>query len=303
MIVFAKETILELRGLNYPVKILRCDNAGENTAPLKQLCLEHGVRLEFTAPNTPQMNGIVERRIAVLIARANASMMAAGINEEGRKKLWAEAVNYHNDTENITISSVRKEPAESALYRPCENLFRHLQPFGRPGIVTIRRKFSGKWKERGTKMIVVGYAKGHPPDTYRMYHLENHTVHESRDVKFLTFSRLDPKNGISIFIQDEDIGRLPEGLDESPTPDSEIADHNTTKDDYDDLNRLNRSSLPPAGRTQPQLQQQPTIPVQQQTTTTATPPHQGATSNDVETDVETENGKEKNTGPNRVLYV
>ena len=148
-------------------------------------------------------------------------------------------------------------------------------------------------------MIVVGYAKGHPPDTYRMYHLENHTVHESRDVKFLTFSRLDPKNGISIFIQDEDIGRLPEGLDESPTPDSEIADHNATKDDYDDLNRLNRSSLPPAGRTQPQLQQQPTIPVQQQTTTTVTPPHQGATSNDVETDVETENGKEKNTGPNK----
>jgi hypothetical protein len=106
-------------------------------------------------------------------------------------------------------------------------------------------------------MIVVGYAKGHPPDTYRMYHLENHTVHESRDVKFLTFSRLDPKNGISIFIQDEDIGRLPEGLDESPTPDSEIADHNATKDDYDDLNRLNRSLLPPAGRTQPQLQLQP----------------------------------------------
>lgn len=175
MVGFAKEIILELRGLNFPVTILRCDNAGENANPLRLLCLEHGVRLEFTAPNTPQMNGIVERRIAVLIVRANASMMAAGINEEGRKKLWAEAVNYHNDTENVTLSTVRREPAESALYRPSEKLFRHLQPFGRTGIVTIRRKFSGKWKERGIKMIMVGYARGHPPDTYRMYHLDNPT--------------------------------------------------------------------------------------------------------------------------------
>ena len=269
MIVFAKEIILELRGLNYPVQILRCDNAGENTAPLKQLCLEHGVRLEFTAPNTPQMNGIVERRIAVLITRANASMMAAGINEEGRKKLWAEAVNYHNDTENITISSVRKEPAASALYHPCENLFRHLQPFGRPGIVTIRRKFSGKWKERGNKMIVVGYARGHPPDTYRMYHLENHTVHESRDVQFLTFSRLDPKNGISIFTQDEEIGRLPEGLDESPTPDSEINTPEDNSDSYDDLNQLTRSSLPPAGRIPPPPQPTAINQLRQQQTTNA----------------------------------
>lgn len=106
MVGFAKEIILELRGLNFQVTILRCDNAGENANPLRLLCLEHGVRLEFTAPNTPQMNGIVERRIAVLIVRANASMMAAGINEEGRKKLWAEAVNYHNDTENVTLSTV-----------------------------------------------------------------------------------------------------------------------------------------------------------------------------------------------------
>jgi hypothetical protein len=98
-------------------------------------------------------------------------------------------------------------------------------------------------------MILVGYAKGHPPDTYRMYHLDHHAVHESRDVQFLTFSRLDPKNGISIFTQDEEIGKLPEGLDESPTPDSELPHQDSIHDDYDDIIR---SSLPPAGRIMPQ---------------------------------------------------
>ena len=47
-----------------PCKYLRCDNAGENEAYVQKLCAEHDIALEMTAPNTPQMNGVVERSFA-----------------------------------------------------------------------------------------------------------------------------------------------------------------------------------------------------------------------------------------------
>ncbi len=56
--------------LNYQVKFLRCDNAGENIST-EEACKEEGlgVTFEFTAPNTPQQNGRVERRFATLYGR------------------------------------------------------------------------------------------------------------------------------------------------------------------------------------------------------------------------------------------
>jgi len=48
--------------LNYQVKFIRCDNAGENVQ-LEEASKEEGlgVVFEYTAPNTPQQNGRVER--------------------------------------------------------------------------------------------------------------------------------------------------------------------------------------------------------------------------------------------------
>jgi hypothetical protein len=52
---------------NYEVKFLRCDNAGENKST-KNLCNKLGfaVDLKFTAPDTPQQNGRVERKFTTL---------------------------------------------------------------------------------------------------------------------------------------------------------------------------------------------------------------------------------------------
>ena len=52
--------IKNLRAQNYPVKYIRCDNAGENQT-LQQQCDREilNVRFEFTGPDTPQYNGKV----------------------------------------------------------------------------------------------------------------------------------------------------------------------------------------------------------------------------------------------------
>ena len=61
----------ELRHM-YDIKVehIRCDNAGENRA-LEDLCIEKdlGIVFEYTAPGTPQQNGVVERAFATMLGK------------------------------------------------------------------------------------------------------------------------------------------------------------------------------------------------------------------------------------------
>jgi transposase InsO family protein len=53
-----------LKGRGLDVNKLSCDNnAGEHQTKLKKICEKKGIDLEYTPPYTPQMNGVVERRI------------------------------------------------------------------------------------------------------------------------------------------------------------------------------------------------------------------------------------------------
>jgi transposase InsO family protein len=71
---------------------VQCDNAGENTKQLQNACTKRGIKMEFTAPNTPQQNGIAERAFATLLHRANAMMFASNMSNLACKKFWSEAV-------------------------------------------------------------------------------------------------------------------------------------------------------------------------------------------------------------------
>jgi len=51
---------------NTPVKFLRCDNAGENLTKLQEVCCKHNICMEYTAPTTPQQNGVVERKFVTI---------------------------------------------------------------------------------------------------------------------------------------------------------------------------------------------------------------------------------------------
>jgi hypothetical protein len=45
---------------------LCCNNAGENVTGLSKVCETHGIKEEFTAPHTPQQNGVVERKFVTI---------------------------------------------------------------------------------------------------------------------------------------------------------------------------------------------------------------------------------------------
>ena len=65
------------------VQCIRCDNAGENQA-LEKECIERelGIVFEYTAPGTPQQNGVVERAFATMLGKTRAIMNGAGFDEK-----------------------------------------------------------------------------------------------------------------------------------------------------------------------------------------------------------------------------
>ena len=77
------------------VKIIRCDNAREN----KVLETESdkndlGIIFEYTAPGTPQQNGVVERAFVTVMGQARTMMNHAGFAMVKRQQLCCEAVHY-----------------------------------------------------------------------------------------------------------------------------------------------------------------------------------------------------------------
>lgn len=215
---FIRKTVTKLRALGMETKYLRCDNAGEHLKDMVSLCDHFGMALELTAPDTPQMNGCVERRIVILKQRALAMMIAADLNPKYRELLWHEAVNCANDLENISANTGRESFPVEMMTGSVSKLYPKLQPFGRIGYVTLRQKFKKTWKEKSIKCIFVGYAKDHSADTYRMYNPATNAVIESRDITWAEWKRVDPKSNMSVFHKDPELLVDPMGLDDKEVP-------------------------------------------------------------------------------------
>ena len=86
------EKVAELRNSDYKVSFIRCDNAGENLSLTKKIKSRDisNLKVEFTAPYTPEKNAIVERPFAFLYNRLRAMLNRAGLKTHMRGFLWAE---------------------------------------------------------------------------------------------------------------------------------------------------------------------------------------------------------------------
>ena len=76
MIIF----LTKPRNMGKLVRIIQCDNSGENVA-LHDLCIEKKcIQFEFTSPGTPQHNGVVEREFPTVFGKIRATLNTAGIS-------------------------------------------------------------------------------------------------------------------------------------------------------------------------------------------------------------------------------
>ena len=100
----------EIERENKKVKMIRCDNAGENRKLKEILDLEgFNIKFEFTAPYTPRQNGVVERAFATLYGRVRAMINGAGLEKRLREYLWAECTSTATMLQNsLSIRRARK---------------------------------------------------------------------------------------------------------------------------------------------------------------------------------------------------
>jgi hypothetical protein len=89
---------------NQRVKMLRCDGGTEyNNRYLKTSLENFGIKLQTSAPYTPEQNGIAERDHRTTVESARSQIHARGIP----LKLWAEAINYSVYVLNRTLSNTK----------------------------------------------------------------------------------------------------------------------------------------------------------------------------------------------------
>ena len=82
---FAISVFNKVKSANHTVKFVRCDNAGENVNQLQDACEGiTGITMEYTAPYTPEQNGVVERAFASVRNRGYALMIDARLTKAAK---------------------------------------------------------------------------------------------------------------------------------------------------------------------------------------------------------------------------
>lgn len=154
------------------------DNGGEfTTAEFAAYCADKGIQRHFSAPYTPQQNGIVERRNQTVVATARALLKQRGMPAI----YWGEAVMtaVHLLNRSPTKALDGKTPYEAWHGR--KPVVSHLRVFGCL-VFTKELSHVGKLDDRSSPGVFIGYAEG--VKAYRILDPATQRVRISRDVVF-----------------------------------------------------------------------------------------------------------------------
>lgn len=154
---------------------LRADNAFDCTA-FKSWCLQQGIKCEFTAPYSPQQNGVVEGRLRIAWQRARIIMQQSGI----QVTLWPEALLY-------AVWTINRQPC-SANDRDTP----YLRYFGHRPDLTMQRPFGclayrkihtgGHLQPDAEACVNMGLDDNRK--AWKLWSLDKRQVVRSRDVHF-----------------------------------------------------------------------------------------------------------------------
>jgi transposase InsO family protein len=161
------------------VRVLRTDNGGEFTSvEFGEWCAGRRVRRHFSAPYSPQQNGVVERRNQTVVAMARSLLKGRQVPAE----FWGEAV-------VTAVYLLNRAPTKSLAGRTPYEAWHgvkpsvaHLRTFECIVHVKTVKPHLRKLEDRSTKMVLLGYEQG--TKAYRVYDPTARRVHVARDVVF-----------------------------------------------------------------------------------------------------------------------
>ncbi|CAN1335388.1 Retrovirus-related Pol polyprotein from transposon TNT 1-94 [Linum perenne] len=198
---------------SFPFKVssIRSDHGGEFTSEnFSSFCKEKGINHTFSAPRTPQQNGVVERKNRALLDLARTMLL----DHDTPKKFWAEAVATACYILNRTLirKILNKTPYELLKQRSPNISYFH--PFGCKCFVLNTKDSLGKFDPRSSEAIFLGYSDH--SKAFRVFNKTSFKVEESIHVVF------DDKLPSSSTSDEEQVDFLPssEPTDSSAEPSS-----------------------------------------------------------------------------------
>ena len=150
----------KLKSQGFTVEYLRCDNAGENLKfQADSIKAKMKLDVEFTAPGTPQQNGVPESKFATLYGQMRAMMKEQGLDKSKREQLWTKCANTATKLDSVAINSRKLNKrgeyqsisAHKAFYGKDPKWLRHLFKFGEICIVAdhANKKQGGNSRTEG----------------------------------------------------------------------------------------------------------------------------------------------------------
>uniref|UniRef100_A0A2N9F6S1 Integrase catalytic domain-containing protein n=1 Tax=Fagus sylvatica TaxID=28930 RepID=A0A2N9F6S1_FAGSY len=191
------------------LKALRTDRGREYLSDqFKDLCEEKGIRRQLTISNTPQQNGVAERRNRTLLDMVRSMMAQANLPIS----FWGDALLTAAYILNrVPSQSVSSTPYE--LWKGQKPNLEHLRPWGSAGFVHSTAHKYGKLGPRARKHIFIRYSDS--SKGYVMYGEHPNggmTEIESRDIDFIEtdFPSIgDANRDLDLYELEEDEGTLP----------------------------------------------------------------------------------------------
>ncbi|KAK1685797.1 hypothetical protein QYE76_046645 [Lolium multiflorum] len=176
-ITFAKKA---QRMYESEIKAIRTDNGTEfKNYTMQEFVDDEGIKHEFSAPYTPQQNGVVERKNQTIIEMAIT--MLSEFNSP--HNFWGEAistaVHYSN---RLFLRPLHNKTPYELLTGNKPNVM-YIRVFGCKCLVKNNKGKLGKFETRTIEGIFVGYAEN--SHAYRYYNRSSGTIEVSCDVVFL----------------------------------------------------------------------------------------------------------------------
>jgi len=164
---------------NRSIKIVRSDNGLEFTAShMFKFFSQNGISHQTSRVDTPQQNGIVERKHCHLLEVARALRFQANLPI----KFWGEyvliAAYLINYTPTLKLSG--KSPCEILFSKPPS--YSHLRVFGCLCYVHDKNRSNDKFAPQSKTCVFIGYPMG--KKGYKVCDMESHKIFTSRDVVF-----------------------------------------------------------------------------------------------------------------------
>ncbi|CAI5482360.1 unnamed protein product [Closterium sp. Yama58-4] len=197
LIAWIRAARLQLResfGSDFPVLRLHSDRGGEFSSDLlRAFCRARGIRQTFTLPDSPQQNGIAERRIGMIMDVARTSMVHAAAPHF----LWPFAVRYAAHQINLHPRVSRPETSPALLWTGKVGDVSAFRVWGSRAFV--RDLSADKLSSRAVPCVFLGF----PPDApgWQFYHPTSRRVLSSQDVTFdesVPYYRLFPYRTASL---------------------------------------------------------------------------------------------------------